>query len=412
MNRYARASAACAALLMALGACGSSVQSGFFDDPAPIRLPGSVDARSAHAVYQYGRSILEHQPGEAAMAFRWAASLDPTWAAPVFAWRTAHLMHNRSLYNRYYSGSRAALNDPRIIQLDSLYLRALQLNPFLDRSLEGVALRYVIREDYRASSRTSQIDESGLAYAINTYLQRAGPETRAWLAHADGRYRVAADLYRQALRGKKEREAAWLRVDLARALFHDGQREAARDELQLALTALHASDEDRLVRVYRSKAVLEHTLGLIHESLGDPAAARTHYANAMQEDLSYYQGHLRMAALSLAEQDTATARAGYQLALQIAPESPVVLWYAAQGLAELGDTEEAEAGYRKLLTAAPAFALPHHALAVLLDQRGEHREAMEGYGTFLELAGQDDRRRATVEARLELLRTAGAGGAP
>ena len=78
----------------------------------------------------------------AAAAFYHASRLDPTWADPVYARRIALFMAEPRMFSQYLRGSRRVVASPGVQRLDSLYLRALTLNPFPRRQQDAIALRY------------------------------------------------------------------------------------------------------------------------------------------------------------------------------------------------------------------------------------------------------------------------------
>ena len=58
--------------------------------------------------------------------------------------------------------------------------------------------------------------------------------------------------------------------------------------------------------MYESKALLEHSIGLVQQRLGNKSAAKEAFGRALQEDLSYFPAHVQLAYLALDGKDTTT----------------------------------------------------------------------------------------------------------
>lgn len=367
----------------------------------PLEVP-AVENPSAQDYYGYGERILEERPSTAAKAFYWAARRDPTWASPLFARRLALFLDNNYLYAKYLEGSASALESPAVRQLDSLYLKALKLNPFLDRRLDSRALRALWKESVRQAIRQqypmAHVTDFDLETAVNEYILGADQEFRAWLAHSEGRYGEAVDAYSRAIEG--EDDAAELHADMARALFMIGRYGEAVDHMQAAIAELRDEDEDELQRVYSSKALYLHCIGLVEETRGRTADARDAYAEALQEDLSYHPAHVRLAELALAEADTVTALNEMRLAAEISPDEAAVLLSYGRLLEATGDLAGAGATFRHLTEIEPHFALPFERLAAVLDAEGSAADAAVAYRAFIERAPRDAAGLPSARARL------------
>ena len=372
----------------------------------PVVLPDGPENPSAWDYYQYGESLLEERPGTAAEAFYWASRRDPTWATPIFARRLALFLDDDFLYSRYLQGSRSALKNPAVLQLDSLYLRALKLNPFLDRRLDGRAMRALWRQmmlsDLRQRYPTTSFSEMQISFAVEEYIEDdADPGFKAWIAHSEGRYDDAVELYTKAI--AKEDDPAELHADMARALFMIGRYEEAVEHMETAIAELRDEDEDELQRIYSSKALYLHCVGLIAESREDTDGARDAYAEALQEDLSYAPAHVRLAELALAEGDTATALNEMRLAAEISPDEAAVLLSYGRLLESQDHLAEAATVYGHLTEVEPYFAAPFVRLATVLDRQGRLAEAAVAYRTFLATAPADADELEKADTRLEAL---------
>ena len=401
-------------LLLLLVVSGCAASGGGDGLPVPtekLELRG-VTNPSAQDYYGYGESMLEMNPGTAAEAFYWASRVDPTWAAPLVGWRLALFLSDPALFRRYLSSSRSALSRADVRQLDSLYLRALTLNPFLERGLEARALRIQWKDDIQRSIRrrnpTAFVDENAIVSAIEDILRDADDGTRAWVAHSEGRYFDAARYYERALEGTHR--SAELHANLARVLFMLGRHPDAVEHMEAGLANLRAREDDELVRIYSSKALYLHSIGLIEETRGDPGAAREAYARALQEDLAYYPGHIRLAELALASGDTATALNEMRLAADIGPDHATVLLGYGRLLRTTGDLAGAQTAFQHLTEVEPWYPTGFQELARVLDARGQAAQAAAAYRAFVDRAPRNAPGVLEAEARLRELPAPAAPG--
>src|SRR5438552_18521227 len=104
--------------------------------PKRPNLEEGADTNFAPAYYEFGMRKIERDPQKAADAFYWATRLDPAWAQPVYARRIALLMADPRLLVGYMRGNRRFLESKEARRIDSLELRALTLDPFLNRDLD------------------------------------------------------------------------------------------------------------------------------------------------------------------------------------------------------------------------------------------------------------------------------------
>lgn len=394
-------------LLIALTACVPAL--GEWDplavEPQRPTLPADLDPNDAHALYAYGSLVLEGSPRRAAEFFHWASRLDPTWADPLYARRLALLMSDRAIFSEYMQASPKLLRSPGMQKVDSLYRHALMLNPFLQQRHYFTAVKQAlarsVEQEIRRANPGAPIHSGEIESYIERTLRNGDPETAAWVAHSEGRFGAAQENYRRALRRSKER--AYLHAGLARVLVLAGRFGEARDEMMLALKEMRETDEKKLVRVYESKALYEHSIGLIMEQLGDQTGAREAYGRALQEDLSYYPSHLRLGELALSAGDTTAALAEFELAVQIRGDDAGVRYKYADLLQRAGRSEAAESEARLAIEAEPLFALPYLVLADAAQAQGKGGEAATHYGAFLERASRTAEQRPYAEGRLSAL---------
>lgn len=378
--------------------------------PQRPRLTAAADTNSAHAYFSHGIRILEQQPFQAADAFYWAARLDPTWADPLYARRIALMMSDSRRLEGYMEGNRRIVTSPAVRQIDSLQYRALTLNPFLYRRLDRQLFKYYIRSSVKRSesmhrSATDRTDDALLDHLIESWLNGAGPWMRGWSSYNNGRFPDALRYFASALKGSRNKSD--IHADRARIFFMTGNTDSARVSMASAVEQMRKKDDDALVYFYESKALYEHSIGMIHEERGEPDAAREAYARALQEDLSYYPAHGRLAALALAAGDTATAQSEMDLAVQIHGDDPGLRYNYGLMLVTAKKLDEAAEQARKAIEAEPYFARPYNLLGRVLETQGKRDEALASYREFLRRAARDDTQRSWVTDRITML-----GGQP
>ncbi len=371
-------------------------------EPKLPTLPSGLDPNDPHAVYAYGASLLASSPARAAEVFHLAGRLDPTWADPLYARRVALLMFDPAIFSEYMRGAPNLVRSPGVQKVDSLYRQALMLNPFLQQKHDIVAIKrtlaWQIERAIRRRDPSAVVDQPAIQMYIDQMLRESGPATLAWVAHSEGRFMAAQENYRKALSRSKDK--AYLHASLARVMVIAGRFTDARAEMTQALQEMRDTDQEKLVRVYESKALYEHSLGLILEQLNDLAGAREAYARALQEDLSYYPSHLRLGDLALSAGDTATALSEFELAVQIREDDAGIRYKYADLLLRAGKYEAAESESRRAIELEPLFALPYLLLAESVFAQGRLAEAAVHYGEFLEHTTRAATQRAYVRARL------------
>ena len=277
--------------------------------------------------------------------------------------------------------------------------------PFLQPKLDKDAITYVLTETAEAEMRRSgggtNMDRALLDYWIENYLRSAGPSTRAWMAQSEGNFPSALRSYAAALRGSREKSG--IHAERGRIFFLTGQLDSAHSEMTRALEELRTEDKKKLVRFYESKALYEHSVGLILEQKGDRSGAREAYARALQEDLSYHPAHLRLADVALMMGDTVTARNELQLAVDIRGDDALVRFQYGQLLASLGEYEVARDQLLAATELEPHFAHPYALLGAVCEALGTPEQAFAAYQAFDERASKNNSRRPWVEGRLEAL---------
>ena len=398
----------CFRLLLLASSVALPVQSTIHAQAVPKRpmLGANADTNSALAYYAYGVTWLRRNPSGAADAFYWAARLDPTWAQPLYARRIALLLASSDAFViGYIDGVRSFTHSAAGRRIDSLELRARMVSPLVHREFDkDLLLRYIRAQLNVAQLSSGRGVDPTLTMEWEYYLRsywrtRAPPLFKAMLANSESRFPEALDLYRQAIKDSPE---LWGEIHVARAriFFLIGNPDSARAEIQVALDALREHDAADFVYLFESKAVLEYTLGLIDEALEQSGAAREAYARALQEDLSYYPAHMRLALLALGEGDTATAVSEMDLATQIKDDDPWTQSTYGATLAQTGRLVEANQHLRRAVEIEPFFAFPYYVLGRLAEISGNAEEAIAEYQAYLARVPVQDPRIPEVRQRL------------
>jgi tetratricopeptide (TPR) repeat protein len=370
--------------------------------PEVPRPKGAVaDTNDAQAYFDFGLQEFERDPQLAAASFYWAARLNPGMADALYARRAALLMSDNNLRRTYIEGGRGARDSKKLRALDSLYLRALKLNPLLYRRLDRRVLTTHIVENMQREVRRSggEPDRAAIDYAVESWLRTADPEFRGWIAYGDGRFSQALSYYASAAKSSKFK--AGVRIERGRIFGMIGQLDSAISELQLALTEMRSRDTKDLVYFYDSKALFEHTIGTLLEQKDDLAGAREAYGKALQEDLAFYPAHQRLGMLALGAHDTTTALSELDLAVQIAADEPFLRYVYGWALAVAGKHADARVQLVKALELEPYFALPQVILGQVYERLGDGKNAQAAYAAFLARSNQKDSQRAFATTRLK-----------
>jgi len=367
------------------------------------RPKGAVaDTNDAQAYFDYGVRFFVDDPKAAAAAFYWAARINPGSADAWYARRAAVLMTDDGLRRTFIDGGRRARDSKKLRALDSLYLRALNLNPLLYRRLDKRLLMAHIAQEMQRDVRLggSDVSRGEAERMIESWLTRNSerPELRAWVAYGNRQFDQALGLYAAAEKTAKFK--ADFRIERGRIFGMTGQVDSALAQFQLALTELRSHDTEDLVYFYDSKALFEHTIGMLLEQENDFDGAREAYARALQEDLAFYPAHQRLGLLALGMHDTTTALSELDLAVQIAGDEPFLRYVYGWALAAAGKYQEASEQLKQAVTIEPYFALPQVTLGRVYEQLFDGKSAQAAYTAFLALASQKDPQRELARTRL------------
>ena len=389
-------------------------------EPTRPRLDISADTNDAHSYYQYGVRMIESKPEESSRAFYWASKLDPSSGEALYAMHTAALMKlNSSALFDYYDYS-AKKRKPEYLALDSLLYRAYTINPFLYRSLDRSLLHRIIEADVKDAH--PDVDAAELNLAILNFMHDS--RHTAWASYAQGRFPEALDAYAKQLkdldrtknkRNKREHEddASEIHADRARIFYILGNMDSALTEMTAAMAGLRERDAKETVILYESKAMYDQSLGMIHEQAHHPDLAREAYAHALEEDLSYFSAHTKMAMLQFAQGDTTSALTEMDLAIQLQPNDPALRYTYAIALVQSRRDADAATQLMKSIAVDPYYAAPRLLLARMADVEQYTDEAVKEYSEYLALAPKSDPQAAVARSRLTALQaTVASSSAP
>jgi tetratricopeptide (TPR) repeat protein len=374
---------------------------------APNRPPlgAAADSNSAVAYYMHGVNVIERAPAEAAASFYWASRLNPGWADALYGEYVARLMTDKDRLVDYMRGQRGVLRSREIQHIDSLYAQARTIDPFLVRRFDNTFLHTWLQtwaeNEVRREDPTG-VNPAAIAHWIDTELLRNDDELQAWMAVSEGRNASALTAYGRAIQQARHRSG--LRAELARVHYQMGNYDQAVATMQQAITEWRKEDgEDRIIILYQSKAVLEHSIGVLQEAKHDPAAAREAYGRALQEDIAYYPAHVRLSMLALAAGDTTSAISEMDLAVQIRGDEPSLRMGYGRLLAAARKYEDAEQQFKKAVELDPDYAAPYFVLARLYDGSGMRQDAIDNYRGFLAHAGRSEAQLEPARQRMEQL---------
>lgn len=375
--------------LLVIGARADAQRDKQDKEPKRPQLWERADTNDAATYYNFGLDQIERDPKVAADAFYWATRLNPLHADAYYARRVALLLADKRRAARYYWGDRSTMRSKDIQRIDSLYLTALTLNPFLYEKLDRLIYQAAV-DDFVNSQRDT--DAGALRYAIDRMMYTGGPGARAWAAYTEARFDDALRYYAQATKEAKARYKYLYRSRRGRIFFQLNQPDSALAELREAVEDLRKADERDFVYLYVSKALFEQTVGMALERLDRKDAAREAYGRALQEDLAYSPAHVRLAYMALDARDTATALSEFDLAVQLRADDAGLLYQYGYALAAAGKLDDAAMNLGKSVTLNPYYALPYYARGRVRLAQGKTAEALEDLQSFVARASRQDPR--------------------
>jgi tetratricopeptide (TPR) repeat protein len=389
-----------ALLLVALFASVAAAQK----EPRRPKLIVGADTNDAQSYYETGLALLKNKPEQAADAFYWSSRLDPNSADAFYARRVALLLSNPIRLAKYWEGDRRTLRSSEIKAIDSLYLHALTINPFLYERLEKQIWDAYIDQEIVRDAERQGVSSVEIDNMLKRYIGRAPAATRAWHAYANGDFNDALDFYARAIGSTTVK--SYLRYMRGKLLLQLNQPTPALTELQLAVEEMRKRDVKDFMYVYESKALYEHALGMAHERMNNPAAAKESYGRALQEDLSYSPAHTRLGYMALEAKDTLTAISEFDLAVQLRSDDAGLRYQHGFLLLLVKKHAEAKEQLDKAIALDPWYAASYAALGTAHEAMGKPAEALDAYKKYIAFAAKTDPRRPEILQKVQSLSAA------
>jgi tetratricopeptide (TPR) repeat protein len=365
-------------------------------------LPSTADTNDAEAYYRLGHEMVARKPGVAADAFYWATRLNPYGAHAFYGRYASLLLEDPRFLTRYLADDERLAESPERKRIDSLFMRALMLDPFLYRKYEHLVIREAFRHTVARSPDVVGVPQRPtLDRAFARWVERSPPAFRALVAYCEGRFADALRDYAASL--PASREKAWVLSERGRIFYMIGDHDSALAELGKALEELRKRDSKDLVVTYASKALLEYTVGKIHERLGAVDEAREAYGRALQEDLAFHPAHVGLGILALQQGDTATALSELSVAVELRDGEPMLRLFYGYLLARLGRYAEAETQLTRAIELEPFYARSYQLLGDVYEAQQRLAEAIAQYDGYLARAALTDGPREEITRRRKTL---------
>jgi tetratricopeptide (TPR) repeat protein len=324
------------------------------------RLAAQADTNDWEAYFDYAVEYLRTQPGRARLGFFWAERLNPIRAEPLYGRWVAYWMGRSGWWEEYVHEAKSVVNAPKVLQVDSLYTRALLRNPFVAQTL-GILL-------------------------YDQLPGRWGTDdlTRGLLEYSAGKMQEAARDFAMVIRRDPHR---YYTVHYDRALAFTALQwwDSAAVELDQMLNEMRARDTTRIIHTYQSRELLLYGLGLLRLAQGDHPAGRAAFEAALVEDLSFFPAHAMLGEQALQDRHPAQALQEYALALELSHGDLWARLQYGQALIRAGKPQEAVAQLDTVVQAEPLFADPYLDLGTARAAAGQP-EAATAFETFLRLA--------------------------
>jgi tetratricopeptide (TPR) repeat protein len=347
-------------------------------EPKRPRLEAGADTNDARAYIDWGHQSESWK--KSFDAYYWAWRLDPQ--SPMHLMQMYNAVYGAQSpewRNAYNEGATFALKSRESRLLDSLENTVYYREPFA---------HFTYRECRISRDWLEALEDD--PYLTGVYYQGRGCYTQA------------ADAYGKTL--AKKPDALGARMNLVRMLYFIGHHGNAMAHIDTAITQLRARDNKRTYRLYSSKEQLETMRGEIYESLEDYNNAKKAYGKALEENLSYWPAHVRLARLASLQQEHDEALQEYDQAVQLAEKEPTVHFDYGIALLRARKPVDAEREFRRALELEPYFALARFNLGVALDNQGKKDEAIETYRTYIASAPRRQGRMINhANERLQLL---------
>src|SRR5262245_61663556 len=164
-------------------------------EPKRPKLDAQADTNDPAAYLQFGKVHLRKEPQKAADALYWASRLDPTSADAYYARRIALLLTDLPRLSRYLDDDRRTIESKEIKQIDSLYLRALTINPFVSQTLDRELSEALYDDFARRYGDRNGVSSVEVRYALDREMEKRGSFFRGYMAYSEGRYDDALRFY-------------------------------------------------------------------------------------------------------------------------------------------------------------------------------------------------------------------------
>lgn len=354
--------------------------------PGRPRVGQRGDVNDWTAYFDYGAAVLRATPHLADSAFAWASHLDPSRGEPLLGRWVAFWVANLGRFQEYLAERPSTRNAPDVLRAESLYVRALERNPFVPQNLRIVP------------------------YDMLPGRWREDPGTQGWLAYAQGDYQRAADRFARLIARNPDR---YVNIRYYRALCFIPQRryDSAGAEMRVLITTLRRLDSTGASSsYYESKEMIEYGVGMLALVQGDNAGARAAFERALQENLGFVPAHVRLGDLALARRDSAAAAGEYAQAVELAPTDGWIRWRYGAVLSSIGRSADAVAQLRQAIDLEPHYADPYLSLAGALETAGDRAGAIQALEDFLARAPRRATEQIATAQRLLTAFRSGGGG--
>jgi tetratricopeptide (TPR) repeat protein len=341
-------------------------------EPRRPKLEAGADTNDASAYLEWG-NLRETPRKKAFDAYFWAYRLDPTRHIYLLNMFTAvYWAQSPGWRSEYWQGADFATKSKEARLLDSLSNMVSYREPFAHFTQGG---RCVVDRDW-----LDYVSESTYLTAEHYFEQ--------------GCWTQAIDWYRKVL--AKYPTHLGSRMNLVRSMHWTGQHGGALAQIDTTLAQLRAREGKYTSRFYVSKEQLETMRGEILTQMEDFNGAKKAYGRALEEELSYWPAHVRLALLASIQGEHDEALQEYDQAVQLADKEPAVHFDYGIALLRADKPAEAEREFRRAIELEPHFGLAYFNLALTLDRQGRREDAIAAYRTFLGRAAKRQAKMTTM----------------
>lgn len=350
--------------------------------PARPALPRGADPNDWQAYFDRGADILKRYPNRADSMFDWASRLDPSRAEPLAARWVAFWMRDINRFERYLTEEVTGLDSAAVRKADTLFLRALQRNPFVPRTLLLLPFEQ-LPGDWQDNSLTL-----------------------GWLAYSRQQYALAASHFRQIIQRDPVKNV-WIRFNRALTFVPRQAFDSATIEMTALLATLRAREDTESSPVYESKELTAYGIGLLHLVQGHADSARRFFQDAVVENLAFFPAYAELGDLALARGDKAIAAREYGHAAELAADDPWIQHRYGVALLRMGRAVDAIAPLERAISLDPWYAEPYLMLGIAWDAAGDKDAAAKALEQYVARAPRRDsdavddakRRLAALQAR-------------